>query len=193
MAPVELDVNGMEILERQDCLALLTTVPVGRIGLSVRALPVVLPVNFVLCDDEVIVRTAPGTKLTAAMSNAVVAFEADAFDPVRHGGWSVLVQGTTRVLRDPVEIERAQHLPLRPWASDPGDWFIAVGTDVVTGRRVRHLAHQPPRPLHVEGSQPVPGWSGATPSGNGHAPRDAAPADGAGAGLEGSTSLPRSS
>ncbi len=127
----------MEIVERSECLRLLKTVPIGRIGLSLNALPVVLPVNFVLRDDTIIVRTAPGTKLSAAMSNAVVAFEADQFVPITHTGWSVLVQGVSRVLRDPAEIEAARQLPLRPWANEATDWFMAISTEVVNGRRVR--------------------------------------------------------
>ncbi|MCX7619616.1 MAG: pyridoxamine 5'-phosphate oxidase family protein [Acidimicrobiales bacterium] len=134
---MDFDANGLEIIDRSECLRLLATVPIGRIGLSVNALPVVLPVNFVLRDEEIIIRTAPGTKLSAALAKAVVAFEADHFDAMSHTGWSVLVQGTSRVLRDQAEIEAARRLPLRPWANEATDWFIAVSTELVNGRRVR--------------------------------------------------------
>ncbi len=138
MGRMEVD-QGMEVLSRDECLHLLSTVPVARIGLSLRALPVVLPVNFVVDQekDQVIIRTAAGSKLDAALLHSVVAFEADHIDPLSHGGWSVLVQGTSRVLLLPGEIERARSLKLRPWADDASrDRFVAISMDVVSGRRV---------------------------------------------------------
>ena len=134
---MKVDHNGLEVLDRGECLALLQTVPIGRIAITVDALPVILPVNFVLAHDEIIMRTAEGAKLSAAMSHAVVALEADHFEPFDHAGWSVLVQGNSRVIVDPTELEATVELPLRSWASEQTDRYIAVSLDVVTGRRVR--------------------------------------------------------
>lgn len=136
---VEFDRNGLEVLERRECLALLGTVPVGRVGITSGAIPVVLPVNFALDGDQIIIRTVRGSKHDAAIYNTVVAFEADSFDPIDHTGWSVVVTGTSREL-DSGELERAQHLPLRRWANGDGerDRFVAIACDMVTGRRVVH-------------------------------------------------------
>jgi hypothetical protein len=142
MGPMDIDHNGLEILDRAECLALLKTVPIGRIAITVDALPVILPVNFVLANDEIIMRTAEGAKLSAAMSHAVIALEADHFEPVDHCGWSVLVQGNSRVIDDPVEVDRTMELPLRSWASERTDRFVAVSLDVVTGRRVGHIGER---------------------------------------------------
>jgi nitroimidazol reductase NimA-like FMN-containing flavoprotein (pyridoxamine 5'-phosphate oxidase superfamily) len=133
---MEIDRNGLEVMTREECLALLASIPVGRIGLSIGALPVVLPVNFVVAGDEIIIRTAEGSKLDAALQHAVVAFEADEFDPLSHSGWSVLVRGTSRVLVLPGEIDRARRLALRPWANEQSDRYVAISTDLVSGRRV---------------------------------------------------------
>ena len=132
---MEVDRNGMEVLDREECLALLAQVPVARIGITIDALPVILPVNFVVAGDAIVVRSAEGTKLTAALNAAVVALEADQYDPVSHAGWSVLVCGSSRVLTDPAEITPASRLPLRAWANDGADRFISIGTDLVSGRR----------------------------------------------------------
>lgn len=136
---MEVDRNGLEVLDRDECLALLATVPVGRLGLSMGALPVVFPVNFCLADDEIILRTTPGSKLDAALHHAVVAFEADHIEGYGHTGWSVLVRGASRVLVRPSEIAHAETLPLRPWGAPTAeqDRFIAIGTDLVSGRRIR--------------------------------------------------------
>ncbi|MEJ5254973.1 MAG: pyridoxamine 5'-phosphate oxidase family protein [Acidimicrobiales bacterium] len=135
---MEQDRNGMEILDRAECLGLLRTVPVGRVGLSVNALPVVLPVNFAYDAERnrIVIRTSEGGKLRAALLGAIVAFEADRIDPISHTGWSVLVRGVSSLITDPEEIGRLRRLPLRPWASDQSDHWVAISTDLVTGRRI---------------------------------------------------------
>ncbi len=141
IARMELDRNGLEVMSREDCLPGLATVPVARIGLSMNALPVVLPINFVIDGDELVIRTAEGSKLDAALAQAVVAIEADHFDQMGHVGWSVLVRGVSRVLTLPSEVERAKRLSLEPWANDAADRFIAVSSDVVSGRRIHPWYH----------------------------------------------------
>lgn len=134
---MDLDRNGLEVLDTEEAMELLAGAPVARLGLSIDALPVVLPVNIAVDGAEIVVRTAPGTKLDQALAHAVVAVEADQYDLLGHVGWSVLVRGTSRVLALPDELERARLLPLRPWASDLPDRFIAISADLVTGRRIR--------------------------------------------------------
>src|SRR5262245_35950498 len=92
-APVPVDRNGLEVLGREECLILLDRSTVGRVGLSIGALPTVLPVNFRLVDEHVVFRTGVGSKLDAATRGAVIAFEVDHVDPVSHTGWSVVVTG----------------------------------------------------------------------------------------------------
>ena len=58
--------------------------PLGRVGVSGGALPSVLPVNFRFDGRQILIRTGVGTKLDAAVANAVVAFEVDEIDPVAH-------------------------------------------------------------------------------------------------------------
>jgi nitroimidazol reductase NimA-like FMN-containing flavoprotein (pyridoxamine 5'-phosphate oxidase superfamily) len=134
---VEIDRNGLEVLDRDVCLQLLAEATIGRVGVSHGALPVVLPVNFVLTEVGVVFRTRKGTKLDAAVDGAVVAFEADAFDPLFHSGWSVVVTGVAAV-HDLEELpERAQLAPR--WAV-PGhlddERYVLIPTDIVSGRRV---------------------------------------------------------
>lgn len=129
-----LDRNDLEVLERDECLRLLATQGVGRVGLSAGALPVILPVNFYVDGDRILVRTGFGTKLAAAMRNAVVCVEVDEIDSVYHSGWSVLVTGTARELTG-AEAEAALELPLRPW-SDRADHVIAIDIELVSGRRL---------------------------------------------------------
>lgn len=155
---MELDRNGLEVLGRDTCLSLLRAVPMGRLGLSMNALPVVLPVSFVVDRDRLVVRTSRGTKLDAALTGAVVAFEADDFDPRTGDAWSVLVRGSTAVLDAPP----AQPPPVGDralWVGDAADQWVAISTDLVSGRRFRrHPGRGDGRGAHV--TMPVATASG---------------------------------
>jgi nitroimidazol reductase NimA-like FMN-containing flavoprotein (pyridoxamine 5'-phosphate oxidase superfamily) len=140
------DRNGLEILSREECLHLLAHAHVGRIALSVRALPVVLPVNFAVLDDDIVMRSGPGTKLDAALDNAVVAFEVDSFQPLDHTGWSVMVQGIASEITDDLRLARAMALPLRPWAGERMNRYIRIATHEISGRRLSHV-HAASTPL----------------------------------------------
>jgi hypothetical protein len=168
MAGMETDGHGLEVLDRGTCLALLTRAHVGRLGLSVDALPVVLPVNFTVDGEEVIVASGPGGKLSAAMEGNVVAFEVDEWDPLTHCGWSVLVRGHSRVL-DADEEDRVRDLPLRPWGQLGDVSHLAVRLDLVTGRRLRPAGA--PRWPGADRSTPT-GRDGPDRNGSGRAGSD---------------------
>lgn len=139
---MEHDGNGLEILDRRECLALLGSVPLGRVVFTERALPAVQPVNFALVEDCVIIRTAPRSTLATAMRGAVVAFEADDFDGAGSAGWSVTVVGRAHMVRDPAEVTRLSRLPLRPSAPGHRDQFIRIPSQQVTGRRMTGLSKE---------------------------------------------------
>ena len=134
MGGVDVDRNGLEILDRDECLRLLGTATLGRMGLSSGTTPMVLPVNFRLDGERILVRTGRGTKLDAALRNAVVAFEADDFDPVYHSGWSVVVTGVAREVTDPGELDDLP--PVARWAPRGDTRVVAVSTELVSGRRI---------------------------------------------------------
>ena len=123
--------TGLAALDETECLRLLASVPVGRIALSDRALPSVLPVYFLLRGRTVLLRVSGAGRLAAATRAAVVAFEADEMGPT--GGWSVLGIGRTRSVRLD---ERAAASGLRKWGSGEHDRFVAIGLEVLTGRRL---------------------------------------------------------
>lgn len=123
-------------LAPSECLALLASVPVGRVGLSIDALPVVIPVSFALADRHVVFRAAAGRKFQAATTGAVVAFEADWYEPCGSSGWSVLVQGTTVLVSDPADIAHLSALTVDPWAGDANTGpLVRISTPKITGRR----------------------------------------------------------
>ena len=128
-----------EELDPDTCLRLLSREPVGRVALTARALPVVLPVNFALLDGDIVWRSAQGTKLNAAAAGFVVAFEVDRLQPDRKEGWSVMVQGLAHMITDPAELERAKQLGIESWALDGvADRYVRLVPNIVTGMQIRH-------------------------------------------------------
>lgn len=128
------DRNQMLVLTRDECLHLLEQVNVGRVAVTIGALPVILPVNFRLIGERVVFRTSPGTKLDAATAGAVVAFEVDQFDAVAHAGWSVLVTGIAAEVTDPDDRARLEEVGIPRWVHGEGDRLVQVPVAMVSGR-----------------------------------------------------------
>jgi nitroimidazol reductase NimA-like FMN-containing flavoprotein (pyridoxamine 5'-phosphate oxidase superfamily) len=129
--------NIFEDLDREDCLELLRAESVGRVALTARALPVVLPVNFAMLDGDIVWRSAQGTKLNDAAAGFVVAFEVDHYELERKQGWSVMVQGLAHVITDAEQLDRARVLPLEPWALEgKADRYVCLVPNIVTGMRI---------------------------------------------------------
>ena len=127
--------NGLEILDVETCMGLVATQSVGRVGISINALPAILPVNYCTYDDSVVFLTAPGTKLTAALHHAVVAFEVDDFDALGRTGWSVLLIGRAVEIYDPEIFERLTRRR-EPWAQGNRSHLVQITPELVTGRRL---------------------------------------------------------
>jgi len=127
--------RGLEMLSEHECLTLAALQPVGRVGITMGALPMVVPVNFCLAGADVVFHTGAGTKLNAAVRGAVVAFEVDDFDPIGHRGWSVLMIGTARELSID-ELSTLGPLPVRPWAHGLRNHVVRIQTEFMSGRRI---------------------------------------------------------
>ncbi|MFK0160596.1 pyridoxamine 5'-phosphate oxidase family protein [Streptomyces sp. NPDC090493] len=124
-------------LDTSEALRLLGTVSLGRIVFTRQALPAVRPVNHVLVDGDIVIRTHESAALTSRSRQAdgagvVVAYEADAIDPDTHLGWSVVVTGYAHLVTDPRELARYEKL-LRPWLDRTMEHAVRIHPDLVTG------------------------------------------------------------
>jgi nitroimidazol reductase NimA-like FMN-containing flavoprotein (pyridoxamine 5'-phosphate oxidase superfamily) len=137
MRTVEVDRNGLEMLDRDECLRLLDGEEVGRLAVVKGGAPVVFPVNFVLDGDVVVFRTDGGTKLAAA-GRAPACFEVDWFDRRRRAGWSVVVAGRLEevTVYDGAALERVRRLEVDPWAAGEKAHWLRLVPGRITGRRV---------------------------------------------------------
>ncbi|GAA2574490.1 MULTISPECIES: pyridoxamine 5'-phosphate oxidase family protein [Streptomyces] len=124
----------------EEALALLGSVSLGRVVFTRQALPTIRPVNHVLDDGDIIIRTHEGAALTSRTQKAgdpgvVVAYEADSIDPDTHLGWSVVVTGYAQPVTDPAQLARYRAL-LRPWVDRSMDYAIRIVPDLITGVRL---------------------------------------------------------
>jgi nitroimidazol reductase NimA-like FMN-containing flavoprotein (pyridoxamine 5'-phosphate oxidase superfamily) len=132
---------GLERMPREECLELLRTRGFGRVGLEMGDHPEILPVNYAVLGDDVVFRTDPGAKLSAAVLKRKVAFEVDQTQPFSHEGWSVLVVGHAEEVRDRVTLDDVNRLPLRPWVDGVRDQVVRIRAEQVTGRRIVHTGN----------------------------------------------------
>ena len=127
-------------LDSDEALRLLGSVSFGRIVFTRQALPTVRPVNHVLDNGDIVIRTHEGAALTARARHAdghgvVVAYEADSIDPDTHLGWSVVVTGYAYLVTDSEELARYQEL-LNPWVNQTMDYAVRIRPDLITGVRL---------------------------------------------------------
>lgn len=129
LEPIELSLSEAE--------ALLRAGVVGRVAVSTPQGPHILPVNYSVVGDSVIIRTSPHSLLASRGHGTTVAIETDVFDHERQRGWSVLVRGHCEVVNDPALLQTIQRTwPPRPWAAGQRNVHMAVRLDEVTGRRL---------------------------------------------------------
>ena len=124
----------MEELEPSECWKLLRDAQVGRLAVDIAGHPDIFPINFVVDNDSIVFRTAPGTKLAGAILGRSVAFEIDGYEPERGVAWSVVVKGTAHEIEQMYDYVAAQDLPLFPWHASPKPDFVRIQPELVTGR-----------------------------------------------------------
>jgi len=123
-------------LDHRRCITLLGSRPVGRLVFTHRALPEVLPVNYRVDGDAVVLRVARDSVAASACRDTVVAFQVDRFDEERGTGWSVTVVGRSSEITDPAERARVLQLPLTSWLEGERDHLISISMDRITGREI---------------------------------------------------------
>lgn len=129
--------DQLEILSEGECVRLLKSHDLGRIGIVGRdGQPLIFPVNYFFDEGVVVLRTEPGTKLELA-PEARVCFEIDSWDAATGDGWSVLIVGFAHDITDPADAwaERMRHWPVQPHAPGARQHWLGVWANQITGRR----------------------------------------------------------
>ena len=123
------------VMTDTECWTTLSASTLGRLAISVDGVPDIFPVNYVVQDRTVLIRTAEGTKLAGAVVNPRVAFEADDHDV--ESGWSVVVKGMAHLLSTSDELAAAHRAQVLPWTSPPKLRYLRIRPVEISGRRFR--------------------------------------------------------
>lgn len=124
-------------LTREECLALVRGGVVGRVAVSTPNGPHIVPVNYSMVDDAIVLRTTPYSTVGTHGRGNVVAFEVDHFDHERQRGWSVVVRGRADPVEDAEARRRIDEMrPPRPWASGQRWLMLRIPVTEVSGRRL---------------------------------------------------------
>lgn len=135
----------IEVIGVDECMALIRADEIGRLAIIDGNRPVIFPVNYAFDGEEIVIRTAPGTKLDHG-TRSTACFEIDRLDRDHHCGWSVVVIGRLEELTayNGADFERASGLPLHPWAAGTKDRILRLVPSSITGRRVGVVAEPGP-------------------------------------------------
>ncbi len=123
---------GLQVLDETECYAFLHSRTLGRVGVRLADQLSIFPVYYAVMDRDVVFRTAPGTKLIAALLETQVVFEVDNASP----GWSVLVRGHAHEIRDTDALLHAQSLLGQDWPAGEREQYVRIAAEQVTGRRL---------------------------------------------------------
>ena len=121
-------------LDADECRGLLRSKKVGRLAFLHEGAPTIMPMNFALTDDLLVVRTLAHGAAARCVGHPV-AFEVDDIDDFLEAGWSVVVAGTATLLTE-ADLSRFLDAAPHPWAEGPRTLFVGVPLEQVTGRRL---------------------------------------------------------
>ncbi|WP_287928973.1 pyridoxamine 5'-phosphate oxidase family protein [Arthrobacter sp.] len=127
------DEHPGEAMSTQDAWRFLEHTSFGRLAVSVAGVPNIFPINYLAHDGRLLMRTNPGTKLAQLTVNNAVAFEIDGI--AESEAWSVVVEGTARVVESQSEIDALDLLPLAPWIRTRKYTYVEITPSNVSGFR----------------------------------------------------------
>ena len=128
--------TGLDVIDADECWALVASRTVGRLGVSINHRPDIIPVNYRVVDRGLLIRTAAGVKLAAATLGRAIAFEVDDLDEVTHHGWSVVMYGTATEVEGVEALMEAEAAAVETWATSQKDRFVRIEVDEISGRRI---------------------------------------------------------
>lgn len=120
-------------LDRQRCTDLLAGIRYGRVIFIERALPVIVPVRFLL-DDGIVIDAGVDPRLSRLPEGTVVAFEGDDADLTDGSAWSVTITGWARTIGDADEIRRLTTASGKGWRRGSGERLLRIDPCTVVGR-----------------------------------------------------------
>jgi nitroimidazol reductase NimA-like FMN-containing flavoprotein (pyridoxamine 5'-phosphate oxidase superfamily) len=110
---------------------------IGRVGWASRSGPQIMPVTYLVHDEQIVFRTDPHGPLATLQGGEPVVFEVDEFDPATRCGWSVVARGRAYSTQHSVRATRLwREADPVPWAGGRRPMFITITLDELSGRSV---------------------------------------------------------
>ena len=127
------DLDGLQILDELQCRSLMQRVRVGRIALTHRAMPLILPVTCGFANPDLVFSVGAGVLAEAAEQSQIVCFQADWLAADTMTSWSVSVIGQLSSMVTDTDLRLARDLGIKQWSS-ADDRFARLTPEVTTGR-----------------------------------------------------------
>ena len=123
----------IEQMSEAECWEVLDQERFGRLAVAVGGDPDIFPINFLVDDGKLLMRTAAGTKLTELVINSAVAVEADGQDQTE--AWSVVLKGNARMVDSLSETYADDEKRLETWLPSAKPIYVEITPRQLTGRR----------------------------------------------------------
>lgn len=125
----------LQELSVEECWELAPTSGLARIGWTAPGGPVVIPVNHVVHDGTLWIRTSAHSSMAAQVDESPVAVLVDDIDAETHLGWSVQFRGRAAVLYREEQVPEEVRT-MRTWPTGVRPLWIRLTADDVNGRRL---------------------------------------------------------
>ena len=120
-----------------ECAELLRAGLAGRVAMCTPLGPHVVPVNYAVVDEAIVVRTSPYSILGSHGRGAMLAVEIDQFDYERQRGWSVVARGRADAVTRADELRHIKQIwDPNAWAAGQRNLYLRVPWTELSGRRL---------------------------------------------------------
>ncbi|MBD8870175.1 pyridoxamine 5'-phosphate oxidase family protein [Nocardioides donggukensis] len=124
-------------LDPSECESLLRAGVVGRMAVFDGTRPHILPLNYAVVGDALLVRTGADSLLARLPDRTPLAFEVDALDHDGHRGWSVVAHGRSERIDSLDEVDRLDRgRGPRPWVAGTRPHHLRLRWSSLTGYRL---------------------------------------------------------
>jgi uncharacterized protein len=124
-------------LSQAECEQLLRAGLVGRVAACTPDGPHIIPVNYAVAEDAIVLRTTPYSLLGSHARGSVLALEVDQFDYEYQRGWSVVARGRAEAIVDADQLDAVRRTwQPTTWATGRRSLFLRLRWSELTGRRL---------------------------------------------------------
>ena len=123
-----------QVLSETQCQDLLASESFGRVSLTMRALPVIMPINYGYLGGSVILGMGDGPARRAIAGGNVIALGVDSGN-LTDSFWTVLAIGRATEITDHTETTEFQRMGLTDLTGAPAEHYLQLRPDIMTGYR----------------------------------------------------------